>query len=198
MAGAADAIRFTASRSLGLGIGRGDRTRHLHDALGDASRFEADLRRRFPAALIWPAGLNWPAGPSGSCAISAGRQPDLPLTFAARVSGARAGAAKVPPGKTSTYETLRRWSAECGSRCAFAQVRHRGHYTPLLGRPHRASLGSSASAPCSPPSTRRRPPTQRRNKRHQTPADAGAQEPARARLASAFAGVTILECDNAM
>ena len=80
-------------------------------ALGDdKAPLEADLRRRFPAALIWPADdrlARW-AEQIVRFVTAPGEQPDLPLDIRGTAFQARVWRAlqKVPPGKTSTYTEI--------------------------------------------------------------------------------------------
>jgi AraC family transcriptional regulator of adaptative response/methylated-DNA-[protein]-cysteine methyltransferase len=80
-------------------------------ALGDdEAPLEADLRRRFPAALIWPADsklAGW-AERVVRFVTAPGEQPDLPLDIRGTAFQARVWRAlqKVPPGKTATYTEI--------------------------------------------------------------------------------------------
>ena len=80
-------------------------------ALGDAKApLEADLRRRFPAALIWPADAQLAAWAERIVRFvtAPGEQPDLPLDIRGTAFQARVWRAlqKVPPGKTATYSEI--------------------------------------------------------------------------------------------
>jgi AraC family transcriptional regulator of adaptative response/methylated-DNA-[protein]-cysteine methyltransferase len=80
-------------------------------ALGDEKApLEADLRRRFPAALIWPADdrlARW-AERIVRFVTAPGEQLDLPLDIRGTAFQARVWRAlqKVPPGKTATYTEI--------------------------------------------------------------------------------------------
>lgn len=107
--GRGETIRFTTVRT-GLGwalvaaTGRGI----CMTALGDErAALEAELRRRFPAALIWPADAaltNW-AERIVQFITRPDAQPDLPLDIRGTAFQAQVWRAlqKIPPGRTATY-----------------------------------------------------------------------------------------------
>ncbi len=80
-------------------------------ALGDdRGALEAELRRRFPAALIWPADAqlaDW-AERIVRFVTNPGTQPDLPLDIRGTAFQARVWRAlqQVPPGRTATYTEI--------------------------------------------------------------------------------------------
>jgi len=107
--GRGETIRFTTVET-GLGwalvaaTGRGI----CMTALGDErAALEAELRRRFPAALIWPAdaALTAWAARIVEFITRPGTQPDLPLDIRGTAFQALVWRAlqKIPPGRTATY-----------------------------------------------------------------------------------------------
>jgi AraC family transcriptional regulator of adaptative response/methylated-DNA-[protein]-cysteine methyltransferase len=110
--GRGETIRFTIVKT-GLGwalIAATDRGICMTALGDDKAPLEADLRRRFPAALIWPGDsqLNAWAERIVRFITAPGEQPDLPLDIRGTAFQARVWRAllKVPPGKTSTYTEI--------------------------------------------------------------------------------------------
>src|SRR5216684_1632045 len=110
--GRGETIRFTTVKT-GLGwalvaaTGRGI----CMTALGDErAPLEAELRRRFPAALIWPADAalaGW-AERIVQFITRPGAQPDLPLDITGTAFQAQVWRAlqKIPPGRTTSYREI--------------------------------------------------------------------------------------------
>jgi AraC family transcriptional regulator of adaptative response/methylated-DNA-[protein]-cysteine methyltransferase len=110
--GRGETIRFTCVKTtLGWALVAATERGICMTALGDdKAPLEADLRRRFPAALIWPADsklAGW-AERIVRFVTAPGEQPDLPLDIRGTAFQARVWRAlqKVPPGKTSTYSEI--------------------------------------------------------------------------------------------
>ena len=110
--GRGETIRFTTVRTaLGWALVAATARGICMTALGDdKAPLEADLRRRFPAALIWPADeqlKRW-AERIVTFVTDPGEQPDLPLDIRGTAFQARVWRAlqKVPPGKTATYTEI--------------------------------------------------------------------------------------------
>jgi AraC family transcriptional regulator of adaptative response/methylated-DNA-[protein]-cysteine methyltransferase len=110
--GRGETIRFTTVRTaLGWALIAATERGICMTALGDdKAPLEADLRRRFPAALIWPADerlARWAEG-IVRFVTDPGEQPDLPLDIRGTAFQARVWRAlqKVPPGKTATYTEI--------------------------------------------------------------------------------------------
>jgi len=110
--GRGETIRFTCVRTaLGWALVAATERGICMTALGDAKApLEADLRRRFPAALIWPADSKLAAWAERIVRFvtAPGEQPDLPLDIRGTAFQARVWRAlqKVPPGKTATYTEI--------------------------------------------------------------------------------------------
>jgi AraC family transcriptional regulator of adaptative response/methylated-DNA-[protein]-cysteine methyltransferase len=110
--GRGETIRFTCVKTtLGWALVAATERGICMTALGDdKAPLEADLRRRFPAALIWPADgqlARW-AERIVRFITDPGDQPDLPLDIRGTAFQARVWRAlqKVPPGKTATYTEI--------------------------------------------------------------------------------------------
>jgi AraC family transcriptional regulator, regulatory protein of adaptative response / methylated-DNA-[protein]-cysteine methyltransferase len=110
--GRGETIRFTCVKTaLGWALVAATARGICMTALGDdKAPLEADLRRRFPAALIWPADeqlKRW-SERIVSFVTDPAEQPDLPLDIRGTAFQARVWRAlqKVPPGKTSTYTEI--------------------------------------------------------------------------------------------
>ena len=110
--GAGERIRFTVvATPLGQALIAATERGICMTALGDdKAPLEADLRRRFPAALIWPADsqlAGW-AERIVRFVTAPGEQPDLPLDIRGTAFQARVWRAlqKVPPGRTATYSEI--------------------------------------------------------------------------------------------
>lgn len=110
--GRGETIRFTCVKTaLGWALVAATARGICMTALGDdKAPLEADLRRRFPAALIWPADTqlaSW-AERIVRFVTDPHEQPDLPLDIRGTAFQARVWRAlqKVPPGKTSTYTEI--------------------------------------------------------------------------------------------
>jgi AraC family transcriptional regulator, regulatory protein of adaptative response / methylated-DNA-[protein]-cysteine methyltransferase len=110
--GRGETIRFTCVRTaLDWALVAATERGICMTALGDdKATLEADLRRRFPAALIWPADAKlagW-AERIVRFVTAPGEQPDLPLDIRGTAFQARVWRAlqKVPPGKTATYTEI--------------------------------------------------------------------------------------------
>jgi AraC family transcriptional regulator of adaptative response/methylated-DNA-[protein]-cysteine methyltransferase len=110
--GRGETIRFTTVKTaLGWALIAATERGICMTALGDdKAPLEADLRRRFPAALIWPADAKlagW-AERIVRFITAPGEQPDLPLDIRGTAFQARVWRAlqKVPPGKTATYTEI--------------------------------------------------------------------------------------------
>jgi AraC family transcriptional regulator, regulatory protein of adaptative response / methylated-DNA-[protein]-cysteine methyltransferase len=110
--GRGETIRFTTVKT-GLGwalvaaTGRGI----CMTALGDErTPLEAELRRRFPAALIWPADAKLTAWAEQIVGFIArpDAQPDLPLDIRGTAFQALVWRAlqKIPPGRTASYSEI--------------------------------------------------------------------------------------------
>jgi AraC family transcriptional regulator, regulatory protein of adaptative response / methylated-DNA-[protein]-cysteine methyltransferase len=110
--GRGETIRFTTVKTaLGWALIAATARGICMTALGDEKApLEADLRRRFPAALIWPADSQLAAWAQRIVQFitAPGEQPDLPLDIRGTAFQARVWRAlqKVPPGKTSTYTEI--------------------------------------------------------------------------------------------
>ncbi|HEV8679697.1 MAG TPA: bifunctional DNA-binding transcriptional regulator/O6-methylguanine-DNA methyltransferase Ada [Stellaceae bacterium] len=110
--GRGETIRFTTVRTaLGWALVAATKRGICMTALGDErGPLEAELRRRFPAALIWPADaeltgwaeqiVRFVTRPDG--------QPDLPLDIRGTAFQAQVWRAlqKIPPGQTATYREI--------------------------------------------------------------------------------------------
>lgn len=110
--GRGETIRFTCvETALGWALVAATARGICMTALGDdKAALEAELRRRFPAALIWPADAQlqrW-AERIVRFVTDPGEQPDLPLDIRGTAFQARVWRAlqKVPPGKTATYSEI--------------------------------------------------------------------------------------------
>ena len=110
--GRGETIRFTCVKTaLGWALVAATDRGICMTALGDdKAPLEAELRRRFPAALIWPADdrlARW-AERIVAFVTDPGQQPDLPLDIRGTAFQARVWRAlqKVPPGKTATYSEI--------------------------------------------------------------------------------------------
>jgi len=110
--GRGETIRFTTVKTaLGWALVAATERGICMTALGDEKApLEADLRRRFPAALIWPADdqlKRW-AERIVSFVTDPAEQPDLPLDIRGTAFQARVWRAlqKVPPGRTATYTEI--------------------------------------------------------------------------------------------
>jgi AraC family transcriptional regulator, regulatory protein of adaptative response / methylated-DNA-[protein]-cysteine methyltransferase len=110
--GRGETIRFTCVKTtLGWALVAATERGICMTALGDdKAPLEADLRRRFPAALIWPADerlARW-AERIVRFVTDPAEQPDLPLDIRGTAFQARVWRAlqKVPPGKTATYTEI--------------------------------------------------------------------------------------------
>ena len=110
--GRGETIRYTCVKTtLGWALVAATEKGICMTALGDdKAPLEADLRRRFPAALIWPADsklAGW-AERIVRFVTAPGEQPDLPLDIRGTAFQARVWRAlqKVPPGRTSTYTEI--------------------------------------------------------------------------------------------
>jgi len=110
--GRGETIRFTTVRTvLGWALVAATERGICMTALGDEkSPLEAELRRRFPAALIWPADAALAAWAEKIVRFitAPGEQPDLPLDIRGTAFQARVWRAlqKVPPGTTATYSEI--------------------------------------------------------------------------------------------
>ena len=110
--GRGETIRFTTVKTaLGWALIAATARGICMTALGDEKApLEADLRRRFPAALIWPADSQLAAWAQRIVQFitAPGEQPDLPLDIRGTAFQARVWRAlqKVPPGRTSTYTEI--------------------------------------------------------------------------------------------
>jgi AraC family transcriptional regulator, regulatory protein of adaptative response / methylated-DNA-[protein]-cysteine methyltransferase len=110
--GRGETIRFTCVKTaLGWALVAATTRGICMTALGDdKAPLEADLRRRFPAALIWPADSqlsSW-AERIVRFVTDPREQIDLPLDIRGTAFQARVWKAlqKVPPGKTATYTEI--------------------------------------------------------------------------------------------
>jgi AraC family transcriptional regulator, regulatory protein of adaptative response / methylated-DNA-[protein]-cysteine methyltransferase len=110
--GSGETIRYTTVKTaLGWALIAATERGICMTALGDdKAPLEADLRRRFPAALIWPADAkltHW-AERIVRFVTDPAEQPDLPLDIRGTAFQARVWRAlqKVPPGKTATYSEI--------------------------------------------------------------------------------------------
>ena len=110
--GRGETIRFTTVKTpLGWALVAATARGVCMTALGDeAALLEADLRRRFPAALIWPADATlagWAEEVVG-CITDPGREPDLPLDIRGTAFQAQVWRAlqKIPPGQTRSYSEI--------------------------------------------------------------------------------------------
>ena len=110
--GRGETIRYTCVKTaLGWALVAATARGICMTALGDEKApLEADLRRRFPAALIWPADdqlKRW-AERIVRFVTDPAEQPDLPLDIRGTAFQARVWRAlqKVPPGKTATYTEI--------------------------------------------------------------------------------------------
>jgi AraC family transcriptional regulator, regulatory protein of adaptative response / methylated-DNA-[protein]-cysteine methyltransferase len=110
--GRGETIRFTTVKTaLGWALVAATERGICMTALGDdKAPLEADLRRRFPAALIWPADdklARW-SERIVRFVTDPAEQPDLPLDIRGTAFQARVWRAlqKVPPGKTATYSEI--------------------------------------------------------------------------------------------
>ncbi len=110
--GRGETIRFTTVRTaLGWALVAATERGICMTALGDErAPLEAELRRCFPAALIWPADpalAGW-AERIVHFITRPGAQPDLPLDISGTAFQALVWRAlqKIPPGRTSTYREI--------------------------------------------------------------------------------------------
>jgi AraC family transcriptional regulator, regulatory protein of adaptative response / methylated-DNA-[protein]-cysteine methyltransferase len=110
--GRGETIRFTCVKTaLGWALVAATERGICMTALGDdKAPLETELRRRFPAALIWPADsrlASW-AERIVRFVTDPHEQPDLPLDIRGTAFQARVWRAlqKVPPGKTATYTEI--------------------------------------------------------------------------------------------
>ncbi|HWB48689.1 MAG TPA: bifunctional DNA-binding transcriptional regulator/O6-methylguanine-DNA methyltransferase Ada [Stellaceae bacterium] len=110
--GRGETIRFTTVKTaIGWALVAATERGICMTALGDEKApLEAELRRRFPAALIWPADdklRRW-AERIVHFVTDPAEQPDLPLDIRGTAFQARVWRAlqKVPPGKTATYTEI--------------------------------------------------------------------------------------------
>jgi AraC family transcriptional regulator, regulatory protein of adaptative response / methylated-DNA-[protein]-cysteine methyltransferase len=110
--GSGETIRFTTVETpLGWALVAATERGICMTALGDDKAvLEAELRRRFPAALIWPADdalARW-AEAVVAFITHPSAQPDLPLDISGTAFQAQVWRAlqKVPPGKTATYRDI--------------------------------------------------------------------------------------------
>jgi AraC family transcriptional regulator, regulatory protein of adaptative response / methylated-DNA-[protein]-cysteine methyltransferase len=107
--GRGETIRFTTVRTgLGWALVAATERGVCMTALGDErAALEAELRRRFPAALIWPAdaALTAWAEQIVQFITRPGAQPDLPLDIGGTAFQALVWRAlqRIPPGHTATY-----------------------------------------------------------------------------------------------
>ena len=107
--GRGETIRFTiVETALGWALVAATERGICMTALGDErAALEAELRRRFPAALIWPAdaALTGWAERIVQFITRPGAQPDLPLDIRGTAFQALVWRAlqKIPPGRTATY-----------------------------------------------------------------------------------------------
>jgi AraC family transcriptional regulator, regulatory protein of adaptative response / methylated-DNA-[protein]-cysteine methyltransferase len=107
--GRGETIRFTTVQTaLGWALVAATERGICMTALGDAAApLEAELRRRFPAALIWPAdaALTGWAERIVQFITQPGTQPDLPLDIRGTAFQALVWRAlqKIPPGRTASY-----------------------------------------------------------------------------------------------
>ncbi len=110
--GRGETIRFTTVRTpLGWALVAATKRGICMTALGDAAEaLEAELRRRFPAALIWPAdaALSAWAEQIVHFVTRPEAQPDLPLDIRGTAFQAMVWRAlqKIPPGRTTTYAEI--------------------------------------------------------------------------------------------
>jgi len=110
--GRGETIRFTTVKTaVGWALVAATERGICMTALGDEKApLETELRRRFPAALIWPADdklQRW-AERIVQFVTDPAEQPDLPLDIRGTAFQARVWRAlqKVPPGKTATYTEI--------------------------------------------------------------------------------------------
>jgi AraC family transcriptional regulator of adaptative response/methylated-DNA-[protein]-cysteine methyltransferase len=110
--GRGETIRFTTVKTaVGWALVAATERGICMTALGDdKAPLESELRRRFPAALIWPADdklQRW-AERIVQFVTDPAEQPDLPLDIRGTAFQARVWRAlqKVPPGKTATYTQI--------------------------------------------------------------------------------------------
>ena len=110
--GRGETIRFTTVKSgLGWALVAATERGICMTALGDEpAPLEADLRRRFPAALIWPADAALTAWAERIVQFIArpDAQPDLPLDIRGTAFQAQVWRAlqKIPPGRTASYREV--------------------------------------------------------------------------------------------
>src|SRR5579863_6073989 len=110
--GRGETIRFTTVRTaLGWALVAATERGICMTALGDErAPLEAELRRRFPAALIWPAdaALTLWAERIVQFITRPGAQPDLPLDIRGTAFQALVWRAlqKIPPGRTTSYRAI--------------------------------------------------------------------------------------------
>jgi AraC family transcriptional regulator of adaptative response/methylated-DNA-[protein]-cysteine methyltransferase len=110
--GRGETIRFTTVQTaLGWALVAATGRGICMTALGDErAPLEAELRRRFPAALIWPADAEltgW-AERIVQFITQPGAQPDLPLDIRGTAFQAQVWRAlqKIPPGRTTSYSEI--------------------------------------------------------------------------------------------
>jgi AraC family transcriptional regulator of adaptative response/methylated-DNA-[protein]-cysteine methyltransferase len=110
--GRGETIRFTTVKTgLGWALVAATARGICMTALGDErAALEAELRRQFPAALIWPADatlIAW-AEQIVSFIIRPDAQPDLPLDIRGTAFQAQVWRAlqKLPPGRTTSYSEI--------------------------------------------------------------------------------------------
>jgi AraC family transcriptional regulator of adaptative response/methylated-DNA-[protein]-cysteine methyltransferase len=110
--GRGETIRFTTVKtSLGWALVAATARGICMTALGDERNpLEAELRRRFPAALIWPAdaALTAWAGEIVRFVTQPDAPPDLPLDIRGTAFQAQVWRAlqKIPPGRTTSYSEV--------------------------------------------------------------------------------------------
>jgi len=110
--GRGETIRFTTvETALGWALVAATERGICMTALGDErAPLEAELRRRFPAALIWPAdaALTLWAERIVQFITRPGAQPDLPLDIRGTAFQALVWRAlqKIPPGRTTSYKEV--------------------------------------------------------------------------------------------
>ena len=125
--GRGETIRFTTVRTgLGWALVAATTRGICMTALGDErAALEAELRRRFPAALIWPADAALTAWAERIVRFITrpDAQPDLPLDIRGTAFQALVWRAllKIPPGRTATYSEI---AAALGRPSAVRAVAH--------------------------------------------------------------------------
>jgi AraC family transcriptional regulator of adaptative response/methylated-DNA-[protein]-cysteine methyltransferase len=110
--GRGETIRFTTVKTgLGWALVAATKRGICMTALGDErAALEAELRRRFPAALIWPADAALTAWAERIVQFITrpAAQPDLPLDISGTAFQAQVWRAlqKIPPGRTASYSEI--------------------------------------------------------------------------------------------